>query len=164
MPILPRDLTKRRISRIPELSLISWSFFLNFFWEVVQTYFYTMKDMPFNTMLYGWIHCTFGDVILTMVSFWIVSLISRSRRWLLHLSPPNFIAFIMIGVIATIISERANVHIFKSWAYNELMPLIPWIKVGLTPFLQWVVIPPVAILLVRPHLLLRQELEEIKSR
>ncbi len=153
-----------RFSRLPEIGLCFLSFFLNFFWEVAQTYFYTMKDAPFNTMLYGWIHCTLGDVILTMVSFWIVSLISRSRRWLLHLSPPNFIAFIMIGVATAVVSERVNVHIFKSWAYNELMPLIPWIKVGLTPFLQWMVIPPVAILLVRHHLLPGQELKETKSK
>ena len=115
-----------------------------------------MKDAPFNTMLYGWIHCTLGDVILTVVSFWIVSMISRSRKWFLHLSPPNFIAFIMIGVFATVISERVNVHIFKSWAYNELMPLIPWIKVGLAPFLQWMVIPTAVLLVVRHHLSVEQ--------
>jgi hypothetical protein len=150
--------------QMPEISLCFLSFFLNFFWEVAQTYFYTMKDSSFNTMLYGWIHCILGDVILTMVSFWTVSLISRSRRWLLRLTPSNFISFIMLGLVYTVISERLNVYIFESWAYDESMPLIPWIKVGVAPFLQWIVIPPMAILLVRHHLLLRQELEEIKSR
>jgi len=153
-----------RLSRIQEIGLCSLSFFLNFLWEVMQTYFYTMKGEPFNTMLYGWIHCTLGDVILTMLSFWIVSLISRDRKWPLHLSPSNFIAFIMIGLVATVVSERVNVHIFKAWAHNESMPLIPGIKVGLTPFLQWMIVPPAVILLVRHHLLLRQELDEIKRR
>ena len=153
-----------RFSRIPEISLCFPSFFLNFFWEVAQTYFYTMKDAPFNTMLYGWIHCTLGDVILTMLSFWIVSMVSRSRKWLLHWDPRTFIGFILIGIIVTVISELVNIHIFKSWAYNELMPLIPWIKVGLAPFLQWIVIPPAIIFLVRHHLLLREKLEDKSDR
>ena len=146
-----------RFSRIPEISLCFPSFFLNFFWEVAQTYFYTMKDAPFNTMLYGWIHCTLGDVILTMLSFWIVSMVSRSRRWLLHLSPSNFIVFIMIGVVATVISEQVNVHILKSWTYNQLMPIVPGLKVGLVPLLQWMAIPTAVLLLVRHHFLVEQQ-------
>ncbi len=122
-----------------------------------------MKDASFNTMLYGWTHCTLGDVILTMMSFWVVSMISHSRRWFLHLIPSNFIAFAMIGIIATVISERVNVHIFKSWTYNDLMPLIPWLKVGLMPFLQWMVIPPTVLLLVRHHFLLEQEAAKRKK-
>ena len=118
MPILPKDITKWRISRIPELSLISWTFILNFFWEVTQTYFYTMKDAPFSTMLYGWVHCTVGDVLLTIGSFWLMSIVSRNRRWFLKLSRFNFLGFIIIGVIATTVSERINVHMLKSWGYN----------------------------------------------
>jgi hypothetical protein len=160
MSILFKDLTKWRISRIPEISLSLWFFFLNFFWEVVQTYFYALKDFTFGTILYGWVHCTLGDVLLTLGSFWVISIFSRSRRWFLKLNRFNFIGFIIIGVIATVISELVNVHILKSWAYNELMPIIPWLKVGLTPFLQWMIIPPIAILLVRHHLLLHQEVVE----
>jgi hypothetical protein len=46
---------------------------------------------------------------------------------------------------------------FKSWGYNQSMPIIPWVQMGLTPFLQWIVIPPIVILLVRHHLLSDQE-------
>jgi hypothetical protein len=146
-----------RCYRMPEISICFLSFFLNFFWEVLQTFFYTMKDAPFHIMLYGWVHCTLGDVILTIVSFWLVGIISRDRRWLLNLSPLNFIGFIMIGLVATVISERLNVHFLKSWSYNQLMFIIPWLKVGLTPFLQWLMIPPAIILLVRHHLLPRRK-------
>jgi hypothetical protein len=116
-----------------------------------------MKDDPFSTMLYGWVHCTFGDVILTLVSFWLVSAGNRNRRWLLELQRVNFIGFIMIGVIATVISERVNVNLLKSWTYNDLMPIIPLLKVGLIPFFQWMIIPPAVLLLVRHHCLVEQE-------
>lgn len=145
------------VSRIPEISLSVLAFFLNFFWEVVHTYFYTLKDSPFPTMLYGWIHCTLGDVILTLGSFWFVSMISRDRRWFLKMSRLSFTGFILVGLVYTVFSEWTNVHILKSWGYGELMPIIPVMKVGLAPFLQWIVIPSVVILLVRHYFLLNQE-------
>ena len=153
-----KSILKRcRFSLTPEISLCCWSFLLNFFWEVIQTYFYTLKDSAFHTMLYGWLHCTFGDVIITIVSFWAVSILSRSRRWFLKLNPLNYTGFILIGLVYTFFSEMVNVQIFKSWNYNEYMPIVPWMKVGLTPVLQWLIIPSIAILFVRRHLSLNQE-------
>jgi hypothetical protein len=134
---------------IPELSLCLSAFFLHFFWEVVHSYFYTMKEADFNTMLYDWLHCTGRDVMLTLGSFWLVSLISWNRRWFLGLNKLNVAGFVMAGVIYTFFSERLNVYVFKSWSYNEAMPIIPWFKVGLTPILQWLIIPPVVIFVVR---------------
>jgi len=63
----------------------------------------------------------------------------------------------MIGLVYTFFSEWANIQIFKSWSYNESMPIIPWTRVGLTPVLQWIVIPAVVILLMRHYFSLRQD-------
>jgi len=104
----------RRFFQIPEVSLCFLAFFLPFFWEVVHTYLYTLKDSVFNTMLYGWLHCTWGDVMIPLGSFWLVSLMSWNRRWFLRFKKVNFIGFIMVGVVYTFFSEWANVHIFKS--------------------------------------------------
>lgn len=145
-----------RFFRIPELIFCFFAFFLNFFWEVVHTYFYTLKESPFETMLYGWLHCTLGDVMISLGSFWLVSLVTRSRRWLLILNKVNFLCFIMLGTVYTVFSEWANVRVFKSWDYNEMMPMIPLTGIGLTPVLQWVVVPSVVIFLVRDHLIISQ--------
>ncbi len=122
-----------------------------------------MKDAPFSTMLYGWVHCTFGDVILTLVSFWLVCAANRNRRWFLHLNGLNLIGFITIGVVGTVMSERVNVHILKAWTYNQLMPIVPGLKVGLAPLLQWVVIPTAVLLLVRYHFWVEQETAKRKK-
>jgi len=161
--MLTEYLKKHRFSQAPELSIFFLSFFLNFFWEVVQTYFYTMRNSPFSAILYGWIHCTLGDVIITIGSFWLVSILSRNRRWFLRLNRLSFIGFIIVGVVYTLFSEWLNVHIFRSWGYNESMPIIPSIGVGLTPFLQWMIVPPAVILLVRHHLLLDKEVARKKE-
>jgi len=150
-------LKKYQLSHIPEISLAFFTFFLNFFWEVVQTYFYRLEDFPFPTMLYSWLHCTWGDVMITIGSFWLVSLVSRSRRWFLRLNRWNFTSFIMAGIGYTVCSEWVNVQVFKTWEYDEMMPVVPLIGVGLTPFLQWIVIPSMTILLLRHYFLLIQQ-------
>jgi hypothetical protein len=91
-------------------------------------------------MLSGWLHCTLGDVIIALGSFWLVSLMSWNRRWFLGLNKINFIGFIMVGLGYTFFSEWANIQIFKSWSYNESMPMIPWTEVGLSPVLQWILL------------------------
>ena len=154
---------RQQLFRIPEVSICTWSFLLSFFWEVAHTYFYTLKEAPFKTMLYGWVHCTIGDVLINLGIYWVLSFLSHSRRWFLKLNPLNFTVFILIGLVYTFFSEMVNVQIFKSWNYNEYMPIIPWMKVGLTPVLQWLIIPSTAILLVRHHLLLHQEVAKRKE-
>jgi hypothetical protein len=34
-----------------------------------------------------------------------------------------------------------NIEIREAWAYRDLMPVIPVIDAGLSPILQWVIIP-----------------------
>lgn len=149
-----------RFFQKPEINLGFLSFFLNFFWEVIHTYFYEFRESAFNHLIYGWLHCTLGDVIITVGAFWLVSLINRNRRWFLSLSRMNFVGFIMIGVVYTFFSEQANVHLYRSWAYNESMPIIPWTGVGLLPVIQWMVVPTVTILILRHYCLLVQKAEE----
>ena len=52
---------------------------------------------------------------------------------------------LLLGVGYTIYSEWVNVSVRASWAYSELMPIVPVIGTGLAPLLQWFVIPTVAL-------------------
>jgi hypothetical protein len=153
-----KDFIKRKLGlqsfrflKVPEVLIILLAFFLNFFWEVVHTNFYTFKAMPYNTLLNGWFHCTLGDIIITMGVFWFISLINRSRKWFLNMNPFNFAGFIAVGVIYTIVSERANVYHHRAWVYNESMPIIPYIEVGFTPILQWLIVPSIIILFIQHY-------------
>ena len=38
-------------------------------------------------------------------------------------------------------SEWLNTEIRGSWAYSELMPVVPVLDAGLSPLAQWIVIP-----------------------
>ena len=46
-------------------------------------------------------------------------------------------------------SEWLNLVIRKSWQYSELMPVVPIVDVGLSPLLQWVLLPPASLWVAR---------------
>jgi hypothetical protein len=121
-------------------------------------------DSDFDTMLSIWLQCAWADVTITVGAFWLVSLISRSRRWFLRLRPVNLLGFVVAGVVYTFFSEYVNVHILRSWAYNESMPIIPLTGVGLTPILQWVTIPSIVILFARHYILLAKGAEKGENK
>ena len=52
--------------------------------------------------------------------------------------------FIAFGLAYTVFSEWLNVAVRKSWTYSGLMPVIPPLDTGLSPVLQWIVLPILA--------------------
>ncbi len=49
----------------------------------------------------------------------------------------------------TVFSEWLNVRVRRSWAYAELMPVLPVVGTGLSPLLQRIVIAGLALVLAR---------------
>ncbi len=49
----------------------------------------------------------------------------------------------------TIYSEYLNIAVRRAWGYSELMPTLPPLGTGLSPLLQWVVVPLVGFALMR---------------
>jgi hypothetical protein len=59
---------------------------------------------------------------------------------------------VTIGVLITILMEWLATQVLSRWAYAESMPVIPLLRVGLAPLLQWVVLPPIVVWFVRRQL------------
>ena len=51
----------------------------------------------------------------------------------------------LFGVGYTVFSEWLNVSVRGSWAYTERMPVLPPFGTGLTPILQWLILPGLAL-------------------
>ena len=56
---------------------------------------------------------------------------------------------ILLGVGYTVVSKWLNTQVRQSWSYTEAMPLLPPFGTGLTPFLQWLIVPALAFGYVR---------------
>ena len=121
-------------------------------WEVAQLPLYTIwYDGPPAWIAFAVIHCTGGDAMITSISLLAALLLFGSRRW----PDERYIAVaapaVLAGVGYTIFSEWHNTEVRNNWAYSSLMPTLPGIGTGLSPLLQWFVIPIAAFWWARPH-------------
>jgi hypothetical protein len=55
---------------------------------------------------------------------------------------------IMLGAAYTVFSEWLNIDIRRSWSYTAAMPVFPLLGTGLTPLLQWLVVPGLAFAII----------------
>ena len=134
-----------------ELNIVFFSLLLHTFWEGLHSYFYIFPDGFAAYPRFCW-YCVGGDVLIALGSFFIVSLIFRSRKWILNPTKLQTTLFILAGTLYTIGSEYVHVNLAGTWQYSNLMPIIPLINVGLTPVLQWIVIPLIVIFIIKRQL------------
>jgi hypothetical protein len=53
------------------------------------------------------------------------------------------------GAAYTVFSEWLNVEVLRTWSYTALMPRVPLLGTGLSPLVQWVVVPTATLVLFR---------------
>lgn len=112
----------------------------NLLWEIAQLPLYIIwSPGTWRDLVIAVVHCTLGDVLVSAVCFVSAFLLSggggdQRARWIPTIS-------IFLGVSYTAFSEWLNVSVLESWAYAPAMPVLPGIGTGLSPLLQWLVIP-----------------------
>lgn len=147
----PTHLQSKRFF-IPEIQLLMFGLPLQLLWEIAQFPLYTVwHEGDWGYILYGLAHCTLGDLLIMLTCYWIVAMLNRNRHWYRTNIMVNGFLFTLLGLGYTIYSEMLNVNIKGTWDYTELMPVIPVIEIGGMPFMQWVLIPPLALWLMRMY-------------
>ena len=51
---------------------------------------------------------------------------------------------LVMGLGYTVYSEWVNTVVRQTWAYSDLMPKLPIFGTGLSPLLQWIIVPAVS--------------------
>lgn len=138
------------LTRLPEFNVAIFSFLLHFVWEFLQApTFAGMAEMDHWDGVKLCTAATLGDVGFALTAFWITSALSRSRAWILSPSWWQIAVYVFIGVAMTSASEYYYTNISLRWTYSDLMPLVPPFGTGLSPLLQWLIIPPLVIWFTR---------------
>lgn len=138
---------------LPEVNVGIFAFLLNFVWEVAQVpLFEGMRFLGHWQAIQVCARATLGDVGIGLVAFWTVAAVYRSRRWVLRPACRQVLGFAAVGVVITVVMEWLATHALGRWAYAASMPTIPGLEVGVSPLLQWVVLPPLIIWFVRRQL------------
>lgn len=137
-----------KATRSPEFNICIFAAMLNLPWEFLQVPFFSgMSDGHHWTNVKICFRATLGDVLITLISYWVVALLFMRRHWLSNPAGGELALFIGLGVIATVVIERlalAGTWV-GGWAYSERMYVIPVLKVGLAPLLQWLLLPPLVV-------------------
>ena len=125
--------------------LSSISFLLHIVWENVQAplfkgYESFTKHLPVCFM------GTIGDVLITLFAFALIALIKNNQHWIVQIKLGDYLSLTIIGLLIAIGIEQ-NALFLSKWNYSDAMPLIPYLKTGLTPLIQMMVLLPLSFFL-----------------
>ena len=140
----------REALRLIAMRYVPWLAGLNLVWEIAQLPLYTIWNEGTPAFIaFAVVHCTAGDVLIGVAALVLALIITRSgepSRW-------NYRAVSLLLVLAgigyTAYSEWHNTVLRPAWAYSALMPLVSigQVQLGLSPLLQWLIVPPLAVYL-----------------
>jgi len=114
-------------------------------WETLQLPLYTLwttgtrKQQAFAVA-----HCTVGDAMIAGLSLLVALALFARTPWPSGSAARVYAASLAFGAGYTIYSEWLNTGVRGSWAYSDLMPVVPVMGTGLAPLLQWFMVPTLA--------------------
>lgn len=124
------------------------AFVLHGIWEVAQLPLYTLWDDPDRWRVTRYVlHCLAGDVLIAATTYLLTAIVFRDLDWSRRRPWPAGAFLLTVGLAFTVASEWYNVYVVGGWAYKDIMPLVAGI--GLTPLLQWVIVPLLMIAAMR---------------
>ena len=124
----------------------------NLIWETLQLPLYTIwQTGTVQAQAFAVVHCTIGDVIIALCALTVALVVTGAGEWPQKRFRRGAILAILLGLGYTVFSEWLNVVVRASWAYSNLMPVVTafGLRVGLSPLLQWLVIPTVAFMITK---------------
>lgn len=142
-----------KLTNMPEVNFFVFAFLINFVWEMQQMPLFRFSGANSLGKM-NWI-CTqasLADAFMIVLAFWIVCVVEESRNWFFNITKRKLFFFLIPGLILTVFLELLNTKILQRWEYIEAMPTFPWLDVGVVPIIQWILLPPLILMIVRRQL------------
>ena len=127
--------------------LIAVAFLFHIIWENAQaTLFagYSSFGQHFPICFLG----TIGDVIFTVAVYLGISLLKNDFGWIARLNKKDILVLAAVGFFFALGIEWRAI-LFDQWSYTNAMPIIPYLRVGLTPILQMTLLLPLSFYLTK---------------
>lgn len=121
------------------LSILIVSFILNIAWENAHAPLYKWF-IDYSNHFKMCFDASIWDALLILTMYFLISLILWNLDWIESIKIKDFFLIIVIGLIITIIFEKYALDTWR-WDYNEYMPIIPFLWIGLSPILQLIITP-----------------------
>ncbi|MBI4536399.1 MAG: hypothetical protein HY712_00405 [candidate division NC10 bacterium] len=96
---------KHELWAVTEVRVSTAGFCLSLVWEFLQSPLYADAfEAPWGQLVYNRVHCSVGDVLILLASYWAVAAI-RGRNWIERPGWPATVAFAALGLTYTVFSE-----------------------------------------------------------
>ncbi len=113
----------------------------NVIWETLHLPLYTLWESGTPAyLIFVVMHCSAGDLVIATIVLSIAVFLA-GRGWPKRNYSRVALVTLLFGVAYTAFSEGLNVSVRGSWAYAATMPVVPVLGTGLSPLLQWIVVP-----------------------
>ncbi len=116
-------------------------FGLNLVWEVNQSllfFDFPLRDLQLFTLIN--LKATVADAAYIILIYLLITVLTRDMRWFCHLTFFTASISMACGFIIAVLIEKSALKTGR-WTYGHLMPIIPYLKVGLMPIIQVTVLP-----------------------
>jgi len=129
---------------LPVTIFFGGNFLLHLLWENAQAPLYAGFE-SFRQHFWMCLEATKGDFFFMLTIYVALAVIHRNIFWVADRSayahPATWIITPLIGFLLALSSELRAVYVTEQWQYAKMMPLLPILRVGLTPVLQMLLIP-----------------------
>lgn len=127
------------------LLLTAVAFLLNLAWELLQGplyegYEYDLRHVSICVL------ASVADALMVLLLYLGFAKILKDALWVRHISASRIVWLIVIGGIGAILMEMRHLK-EGNWAYSEAMPVIPLVQAGLSPVIQFMLLPLLSIFL-----------------
>lgn len=122
------------------------SFFVHFAWEMLQIPLYQeMTELPHGAGVWTCTKATIGDVAIAVAAYLAAAWTGRTFFWFCR--PPVWptAVYFATGLSITVVFEFFATVVLQRWDYSDLMPTLPLLNTGMSPLLQWVIVPAVVL-------------------
>ena len=118
------------------LYTISW--LLNTLWEVLQSPLFRVHGNS-NHLLFCLL-AAIADAIMTVLLYFSFAQFYKNLFWFKKPGYYRLFLLALTGGLGALLSEFIHISL-KQWSYQQSMPLIPLLNVGLVPVLQFMLLP-----------------------
>jgi len=99
------------------------------------------RDMWLNmqtAMLCG--VASIADALMVLLLYYAFAVIYKDPFWVQHFTPMRILLLVMTGATGAILTEMLHLST-GSWRYSQRMPIVPVVNAGVSPVLQFMILP-----------------------
>ena len=119
--------------------MIALAFLFNLAWELLQLPLYKNSAYDVEHIAFCAL-ASLADVLMVLLLYFGFAFIFKDAFWIQDLQFKRVLLLIILGGVGAVLFEMRHL-LLGSWAYDKSMPILPFVSVGITPVVQFMILP-----------------------